>query len=378
MKKVIEGDLILPTQIIYGQVVIEDEFILKIITKKEDFLNPDISIKSGGFLSPGFIDIQMNGAFGKEFKTDANAIEIISNKIFKYGITSFCPTITTSEFSRYRTHVPNLMKNYINKSGTKLIGLHLEGPALNPEKVGAQNSSLLKTPKEIDLDLYLNSQVKIVTFSPELEGADDFIFELIKRKIKIGFGHSIISFEKVTEIFDEKNMMIVHLFNAMNGLSSREPGLVGAGMINNYYISIIPDGVHLHPETLNIVWKSKCNKQKIICISDGSAVLGLENGTYQIGERTIIKSENTAKLLNGTLVGSILTLNKAVKNLMLFCNASLSEAINAVSLNPATFLGLEHEIGQIKEGNKADLVILNSEMNVEKTFINGTMIYENE
>jgi len=377
MKKVIEGNLILPTQVIYGQVVIEGELIAKIITEKKDFLTPDIVINSDNFLSPGFIDIQINGAFGKEFKTDEDAIEVISNKIYKFGVTSFCPTVTTSELSKYNTFVLKLIENHKSKAGTKFLGLHFEGPALNPQKVGAQNASLLKTPNELDLDLYLNPKVKMVTFSPELNGANEFITELLKRKIKIGFGHSTINYEKVTEIFDENNMLIVHLFNAMDGLSSREPGLVGAGMANdNYYLSVIPDGIHLHPQTLNIVWKSKENKRKLICISDGSAVLGLEIGTYQIGERTIIKSETTATLPSGTLVGSILTLNRAVKNLMSFCNASLSEAVNTVSLNPATYLGLENEIGQIKEGNKADLVVLNSDMNVEKTFINGGLIYE--
>lgn len=379
MMKVIEGNLILPTQVIYGQIMIEGEFIKKIVTESNSFLEPDIILKSDSFLSPGFIDIQMNGAFGKEFKTDGDAIEVISNNIYKYGITSFCPTVTTSNFPRYQTHVMNLIKNYKNKKGTKFLGLHFEGPALNPEKVGAQNASLLKTPKELNLDLYLNSEVKIVTFSPELEGSNELIEELLKRKIKIGFGHSLISYEKVTEIFDEKNMLIVHLFNAMNGLSSREPGLVGAGLVkDDYYISIIPDGIHLHPETLNIVWKSKGNKQKIISISDGSAVMGLEIGTYQIGDRTIIKSETKATLPSGTLVGSILTLNRAVRNLISFCNASLSEAVNTVSLNPATYLGLENEIGQIREGNKADLVILNSDMNVLSTFINGNLVYEIE
>lgn len=379
MKQIIEGNLILPTQVTYGQLVLDGEFISDIITEKKDFVSPSVIINPNFFLSPGFIDIQMNGAFGKEFKTDADAIEIISNKIYKFGITSFCPTVTTSEFSRYRNHVPSLIENYTNKGGTKFLGLHFEGPVLNPQKAGAQNASLLKAPNDLDLGLYLNPHVRIVTFAPELDGADELIFELQKRKIKIGFGHSTISYENVTEIFDEKNMMIVHLFNAMDGLASRAPGLVGAGMAkDNYYISLIPDGIHLHPETLNIVWKSKGNKQKIICVSDGSAVLGLEMGTYQIGERLIIKSENKATLPNGALVGSVLTLNKAIKNLMSFCGASLSDAVNSVSLNPATYLGLENEIGQIKKGNKADLVVLDSNMDVKETFISGKSVYKNE
>lgn len=374
MKKVIEGNIVFPDRIQYGQVVISDDVITEIKTDKRDFVQPDFLIDSSNFIAAGFIDIQINGAFGKEFKTDEDAIEIISNSIYKFGTTSFCPTVTTSEFTKYQTHTKKLVENYKFAGQTKVIGLHLEGPMLNPKKVGAQNNTLLKQPSEIDFDSYISSSPRIVTFSPELDGAEEFISKLKQRKIKIGFGHSTISYESLLKIFDDKNMMIVHLFNAMEALSSREPGLVGGGLANeSFIISLIVDGIHLHPATLKIIWKSKPDKSKIICISDGSAVTGLDNGVYQIGERTIQKSDKTATLPNGTLVGSILTLNVAIRNMMNFCDCKLHEAVNTVTLNPAMYLGLENEIGQIKKGNKADLVIFNSDIDIEKTFINGQL-----
>lgn len=376
MKNIIEGNIVFPDCVEYGQLIIADEIISNIITNKNEFTQPDLLVEHDRFISPGFIDLQINGAFGKEFKTDEDAIQIISNRIFHFGTTSFCPTITTSEFSKYQTHTRKLIDNYQYKGQTKLIGLHFEGPMLNPKKVGAQNNSLLKLPTEIDFDSYINPNTRIVTFSPELEGAENFISKLQNKKIKIGIGHSTISYEKMMNIFDADNMMIVHLFNAMEGLSSRDPGLVGVGLANdNFFISLIADGIHLHPATLQIVWKSKMNKQKILCISDGSAVTGLENGVYQIGEREIHKSESRATLPNGTLVGSILTLNVAIKNLIRYCGSKLNEAVNTVTLNPAMYLGLENEIGQAKPGNKADLVIFNSDIDIEKTFINGQLKY---
>lgn len=375
MIQVIEGNIVFPNKIEFGQLVIEDQKIAEIILNKSEFKNADIITKENEFVSAGFIDLQINGAFGKEFKTDEDAIQVVSNEIYKFGTTSFCPTVTTSDINKYPSFTASLINNYKFAGQTKLIGLHLEGPMLNPQKVGAQNATLLKTPKEIDIDKYVNPNVKIVTFSPELEGSENFIEELKKRKIKIGFGHSTITYEQVTKLFDANNMMIVHLFNAMDGLGSREPGLAGAGMANDYYFSIIPDGIHLHNKTMEIVWNSKQNKNKLLSISDGSAVTGLEIGTYNIGERVITKSETKATLPNGTLVGSILTLNNAVKNLMAFCGATLYEAVNTVSLNPASYLGIENEIGQIKTGNLADILIFDENIKISKTFINGKLIY---
>ena len=375
MIQVIEGNIIFPNKSEFGQLVIQDQKIAEIILNKSEFKVADVIAKDNEFISAGFIDLQINGAFGKEFKTDEDAIQVVSNEIYKFGTTSFCPTVTTSDINKYPSFTASLIKNYKYEGQTKLIGLHLEGPMLNPQKVGAQNASLLKNPSEIEIEKYVNPNVKIVTFSPELEGSEILIEELKKRNIKIGFGHSTITYEQVTKLFDPNNMMIVHLFNAMDGLGSREPGLAGAGMANDYYFSIIPDGIHLHNATMKIIWNSKQNKNKVLSISDGSAVTGLELGTYNIGERVITKSETKATLPNGTLVGSILTLNNAVKNLIAICGATLIEAVNTVSFNPATYLGLENEIGQIQKGNFADLLIFDENINITKTFINGKLIY---
>lgn len=379
MKKIIEGNIIFPSEIIYGQIIISDDIIYEINLDEVSFAKADFKIEKTKFISPGFIDIQINGGFGKEFKTDEDALQIVSNNLYKFGTTSFCPTITTTDYRRYSIHSQKLLEKFSYKGQSKLIGFHYEGPMLNPEKAGAQNATILKQPNEINFEEYVNVFTKIVTLAPELNGSSEFISKLKEKKIKIGIGHSNISYEKLIEIFDENNMIIVHLFNAMPPLSSREPSIVGAALFNdNYYTSLIVDGIHLHPVTFNIIWNTKKNKNKIICITDGSAVAGLKEGTYKIGERTITKSIDRATLPNGTLVGSILTLNVAVRNLIQFSNCKLNEAINTVSLNPATFLGLDNEIGQIKNGNKADLVILNSSYEVEKTFINGELIYDFE
>lgn len=378
MKITIEGNIVFPTHVAYGQLSIQGDLISDIRTESKDYVTADHTIRDG-YISPGFIDIQINGAFGKEFKTDIDALEVVSNQIFKFGTTSFCPTITTTQVPRYLSHAAEMLTHYSNKGQSRFLGFHFEGPMLNPKKVGAQNSSLLKQPKEIDLTSYLHSETRIVTLAPELEGGPQLITELLQKKVKVGIGHSMISFEQLNQIFDDSNMVIVHLYNAMEPLSSREPGVIGVAIHRkDAYTSLIVDGNHLHPVTLGIVWRSKENKDKLICISDGSAVTGLAVGVYKIGERTIQRLENKAILPDGTLVGSILTLNVAARNLMQFVRCTVSEAINTVSLNPARFLGLENTIGQIKEGNKADILIIDSEFNVLRTFINGVLRYNNQ
>lgn len=377
MKLVVEGNIVFPDTIKYGQIEVLDGVIYNIKTDDKCFVNPDIKIPESHYIAPGFIDLQVNGGFGKEFKTDEDAIDVVSNHLYRYGTTTFCPTVTTSEFDRYQKHVQKLIENYQYTGQSKIIGLHLEGPMLNPKKVGAQNSDLLLLPSEIDKDKYLSSNVKIVTLSPELEGAFQFVDILKQKGIKIGLGHSIISYEDVMKFFDIDNMMIVHLFNAMDGLTARQPGLVGAGLMNDdFTISIIADGVHLHPEILKHIWKSKNNKNKIICITDGSAVTGLDTGVYQIGSRTIQKTDTTATLPNGTLVGSVLTQNIAVRNMIKYCGCSLCEAINTVSYNPALYLGVDDKLGSIKVGNVADLVVISEKIEIAMVFINGILKYE--
>ena len=377
MKQVIEGNIVFPDRVTYGQIIIEGDTIVDIFTNKSQFLAPDHKGAEETFMSPGFIDIQINGAFGKEFKTDEDALDIISNRLYKFGTTAFCPTITTSEMSRYHTHTRRLLDLCTKQGQTKFLGFHLEGPCFNPNKVGAQNSALLKKPKEIDYIKYASQQVSIVTLAPELEGASDFVAKLLENGVKVGIGHSQISYKDLGGVFNYETMILVHLFNAMDPPASREPGVAGFGLANDQAtVSLIVDGVHTHPAIINICWKAKGDKRKIICITDGSAVSGLDPGSYQVGDRTINRLQDRAVLPNGTLVGSILTLNVAARNLRAYTGCTFSEAINSVSLNPASFLGIENEIGQIKIGNKADILVLDPNLEVEKTFIDGVLKYE--
>ena len=369
MKKVFEGNIVLKDSVEYGQLVYTDETINEIITDKRKFVEATDVIPNDSFICPGFIELQINGGFGKEFKTDIDSVQTVSDNLYKFGTTSFCPTVTTRHIDTYEEHLNALYSNFTYNGGTKFLGFHLEGPSLNPKKVGAQNAEWIVNPKDLNLDKYLNDYVKIVSLAPELEGGKELITELIKRGIKVGVAHSLISFEDLKEIYDPQNMWLIHLFNAMDPLKSRDPGVVGFGLTENTLFGLIVDKIHLHPKTVELTCKLKLND--IISVSDGSAVTGLDAGTYKIGERTMIKTDERVTLPNGTLVGSILTQNIAIKNIIEITGCRIDEAVKTVSYNPAKLLGLENEIGELKEGNKADIVILSDNYQVKRTIING-------
>jgi len=378
MHSIFEGRLVLPDSVTYGQLTINNGRIENILVDPEEFSTPNVKLLDDQLICPGFVDVQINGSFGKEFKSDVDAIGVVRANIPKFGTTSFCPTVTTRPLNTYSEHLELLIKN-IGGQGAKVLGFHLEGPFLNPSKVGAQNADLLHNPSDCAFDEFPTKNVSIVTLSPELEGSNKFISKLIENGIKVGVGHSLISYEDLTSLFDEKHMMIVHVFNAMADLNSRKPGVVGVALEKDeYFVSLIADGIHVDPVTVRIFWKAKTNKEKVICITDGSAVAGMELGVHQIGARSIEKREDRAVLVGTeTLVGSILTLNVAAKNLMNFTKCSLNEAINCATLNPATYLGRQDEIGQLRIGNAADLVIMDDAFNVRQTYIDGALVWSN-
>jgi len=380
MTKVIEGTLHLPEGESFGQVTINSQHIVALTCERANFVQADLKVPKGHFISPGFIDLQINGAFGKEFKSDVDAVDVITKSLPQFGTTAFCPTITTRELSTYGEHIAALKNHYSVGVGAKMLGFHLEGPFLNPKKTGAQNAELLKSPSDCDLSKYATDDVTIVTLAPELDGAQAAINTLINSGKKVGIGHSLVSYEELVKVFDPDNMMIVHLFNAMDALQSRSPGVIGAALErDDYFVSLIADGIHVDPAVIKIIWKCKKDKSKLFCITDGSAVAGLPIGIYPIGSRKIEKLCDRA-VIEGTttLVGSVLTQNIAAKNLRLFTGCSMSEAVNTVSLNPATFLGMANSIGQIRIGNDADLVIHDEDFNILQTFINGKSVWMGE
>lgn len=332
---------------------------------------------SGLLLTPGFIDLQLNGAFGHDFTANPETIWPVSAGLPRFGVTSYLPTIITSPLETVE-HARQVLRQQrpANFSGAEPLGLHLEGPFLNPQKKGAHNPAYLRQP---DLELISNWSaprgVRLVTLAPELPGALALAERLVERGVIVSAGHSMATFDESQAGLRAGIGYGTHLFNAMPTINHREPGLAGALLSDSRAVTgLIPDGIHVHPAMIRLAWKAK-GSAALNLVSDAMAALGMPPGRYQLNDFEVYVSETDARLENGTLAGSILPLDEAVRNLVGFTGCSLSEALATVTTTPARLLGLSEQRGHIAPDLLADLVLLTPDLKVALTICAGQVTY---
>lgn len=371
MKLIKNVNIITPTKIIEDASVLFDEKIKKIYKSNNDKNNNEIIDGKGGYLSPGFIDVHLHGAMGKDTMDGTfKALNIISESIVKSGVTSFLPTTMTMKRDEIRAALKNI-KGIINNGlkGAQIIGTNVEGPFLNKEKKGAQDPKNIIEP---DLKLLEGFEkiIKLITIAPEKEGAKEFINEMKKYGIKISVGHSTASYEETIDAYNSGLSHVTHLFNGMVGLHHRKPGIIGAALTTDMTVELIADLIHLSPVILDMVSKIKDSDQ-IILVTDSMRANGLEDGNYSLGGQKVILKDGEARIETGSLAGSTLTLDKAVKNMYNSTDLDLYTVFKMVTINPARLLGIDHYKGLIKENYDADLTLLNNDLEVEQVYIKG-------
>jgi N-acetylglucosamine-6-phosphate deacetylase len=404
-----------------GKLVQEDLWISsrngKILNGQEVFYNhrtaPDQVIDLGGrILSPGFIDVQVNGAFGFDFSVAperladyAKGLVKVNRGLVKTGVTSYTPTIVSQRPDVYHKVLPCLGPSGFRRTpaeGAESLGAHLEGPFLNPLKNGIHNKSVLQAPKngiEDLLDCYghpnLNkdaSPVKYVTLAPEQPGALEVIRELRARGILASIGHTAADYEQAQAGVAAGATMITHLFNAMESLHHRNPGMFGLlGQGNNSsaqpkpFFGIIADGIHLHPSAINIAWNAHPNG--FILVTDAMALVGLPDGVHEWtnGDRIIKKGYTLTLEGHGDkIAGSSITLIECVNNFLNWSGVDVAQALDAVTVTPAKMLGVDKVKGKLEPGADADLVILDEsvrddgrkELVVEQVWKFGTCVFD--
>jgi N-acetylglucosamine-6-phosphate deacetylase len=359
-----------------GQVVEAAIFIKDgVITRVAPGLDPraDVVVPEG-LIAPGFVELQINGAYGVDFTTDAGSIVEASASLAAGGVTAFLPTVITSPFDGYPRRLAEAREAAREARGAEVLGLHLEGPYLSPRRPGAHDPSLLRA---IDLDEMLAwaapDIVRIVTLAPELPGAAAAIRALRSRGILVGVGHSNASYEEAMAAFDGGIAWGTHLYNAMSPLGQREPGLMGALLVSPVPVGLITDGVHSHPAMVKVAYRCK-GADGIAIVTDAMEAMGMAPGKYRLGDRTVIVDGNTARLADGTLAGSILTMDAGVRNMVEFSGCTLIEALAMASATPARILGLARK-GRIAAGCDADLTILDGAGRVAATWARGERAY---
>lgn len=332
---------------------------------------------SGLVVAPGFIDVQFNGAFGHDFTASPETIWAVAEQYPRFGVTAFLPTVITSPAEKIARAQQTVTRRPAAFRGAAPLGLHVEGPFLNPRRKGAHNPEYLRLPSlEAIADWWPDRGVSLVTLAPELPGALEVIAALVERGIVVSAGHSMATYEEAQAGFDAGIRYGTHLFNAMPPFSHRDPGLVGALLTDERVtVGLIADGVHTHPSVIKLAWETQ-GSGRLNLVTDAMAALGMGPGRHLLGDYEVMVDETSARLGDGTLAGSILSLDTAVGNLVAAARCSLGEALKTVTTTPARLLGISAQRGRIAPDYMADLTILTPDGRVAKTIAAGAVLYE--
>lgn len=334
---------------------------------------------SGKYIAPGFVDTHIHGLLNSDVMDNTpEAIKTISKGLLQFGVTSFLPTTLTDSVERLDESVENIKNVYNDVEGAKIQGIFLEGPCFTEKYKGAQNKKYFINPTSEILDQWQEKSgnlVKKIAIAPEREGAVEFAEYATKNGVTVALGHSAATFEEAKRVVGAGANVFVHTYNGMSPLTHREPGMVGAAMeLKNTFAELICDGHHVSPVAANIMMNAK-TRENIVLITDCMRAGAMEDGQYTLGEFDVIVENGTARLLTGSLAGSVLSMNNAIKNVVDWNIATLEEAIKMASYNPAVSCKIDDKCGSIKPGLPADFVVIDDSLNVYNTYLDGVCKY---
>lgn len=340
--------------------------------------DPGADLSVEGTIVPGLIDLQVNGAYGYDFTNDGSTVNEVARRLPETGATAFVPTIITSDFASYPARLAQVDEaaRAAGSLGSRVLGVHLEGPYLSPKRKGAHPPEYFRPVDVEEIRRWAGHPiVRTVTLAVELEGALDAVRALRAMGKIVSVGHSNATYEEAVAAFSAGVNWATHLYNAQSPLLHREPGLMGAILVSSVPCGIIADGIHSHPAMVNLAWKAK-GAGGITLVTDCMAAMGMPPGRYDLGHYETIVTPDSARLADGTLAGSILRMDQAVKNMMAFTGCSLGDAVQMASTNPARLLGLERS-GALLPGYDADITVLSPDTRAAYTFVAGKLVYQN-
>lgn len=349
-------------------------------TKDEPQGDVKIIREEGKWIAPGLVDTHIHGYMNHDvMDNDAEGIKVMSEGLLSCGVTSFLPTTLTSSKERLTDVARTIGQVYQEVPGAKIQGIYFEGPFFTEEHKGAQNPIYFGDP---DLDTFHEWQdaaqglIKKIALAPERKGVKEFVSTVTKEGVVVSLGHSNATLEEAEEAVEAGASVFVHAYNGMRGLNHREPGMVGALLsLQHVFSELICDGHHVHPQAAEILME-KAGHDHVALITDCMMAGGMPDGDYILGEFPVVVKEGTARLESGNLAGSILKLKDAIKNVVDWGIATPEQAIMMATWVPAVSCHMDDACGLIKEGRDADFIVLNPDMTLQATYLDGAVRYE--
>lgn len=369
---------------VYGKGVVNTSLTVENgkITSLSDEPAEFYDIPEDAIVVPGFIDEHIHGSAGADaMDGTVSALETIARSIAGEGTVGFLAT-TMTQSPENISKAMSAVKEYKSEKrsyGAEVLGVHLEGPYINKSKAGAQPEIYICNPSIEQFSKYnvlSGNNIKIVTFAPESDGSREFVGYLKENGIRANVGHTSAKFTLAEEALNWGATGITHTFNAQSAFTHREAGVVGAALLlDDYTCELICDTIHVSVPAIKILVKNKPH-DKLVLITDAMRAKNLGDTVSELGGQTVYVKNGEARLADGTLAGSVLRMNDAVKNMVTKCGVDFCTAVDFASANPARNLGLFDKIGSIEEGKNASFAVLDKDFNVLMTIRDGEIIYK--
>ncbi|MBR2343459.1 MAG: N-acetylglucosamine-6-phosphate deacetylase [Clostridia bacterium] len=376
---IVNGKIILPDAAIEGRALAFDTESGKIVGLVDAVpAGADIIDAEGKLVAAGLVDIHIHGYLGEDTcDASVTGLRKMAYGVAKNGVTAFLPTTMTvakEEIVAALNAVRSVKAESAVWDGAEILGVHAEGPFINPSKKGAQAEENILTP-DADFIIENSDIIKSVTLAPEMDAGHKCIKALAQRSdVLVSMGHTDASFDEAVSAVRDGVRHATHLFNAMSALAHRNPGVVGAALsCEGVSVEIIADTFHINPGLYSLVERLKGDKT--VLITDCTRAGGMPDGEYDLGGQPIFLKGIECRLADGTIAGSVLKLNEAVRNVLRHTDLSLSTVFNMASLNPARAIGMDGSIGSLEAGKDADIIIADENINIVRTIKKGRTIY---
>lgn len=372
----VRGRLLVEGRLVDGTVAIAGDRIAE-VRLGSSARSGEAAELEAAIVSPGLVDLQVNGAFGLEVGGDAEALRGLAARLPATGVTAFLPALVSSTPDHYRD-VAGAFEAARGAAGARMLGLHLEGPLLSAHRVGAHARAAIlaadATLDEVLPELVGRGLVRVVTLAPERPGALARVARLVASGVAVSLGHTDASFDQMVAGATAGATLCTHLYNAMSPFHHRAPGAVGAALTDDRLtVTVIADGIHADPAALNLALRAK-GPQGIALVTDAIAAAGAPPGRYQLGGIPVVSDGGSARLEDGTLAGSTLTMDRAVRAMVSLGGARVEDALAMASAVPAARIGAP-DLGTIAAGQRADLALWDANMEVAATIVAGQVVF---